>query len=119
MIDIQTAVNSLMTLLLSGGAEAAIELSKNVVIGGVKDVSKLWRNIFSEQPESYPLANQVAKRPEDESLQQQLRVLLEKTLSEHPELIQDISIESINIDKVEAKNGSIAVGVNIGGKISH
>ena len=118
MIEIQTAVTALMGLLATGGSEAAVEIFKGAVVKGAEGIVKLWGDIFAHEPESYPLANQVAKNPDDQAKQQQLRQLLEETLNKHPELLQSNEIGNINIKEVKAKNGGIAVGVNIGGQIN-
>ena len=60
----------------------------------------------------------MAKNPDDEAKQQQLRLLLEETLKKHPELLQSNEIGTITIKEVKAKNGGVAVGVNIGGQIN-
>jgi hypothetical protein len=96
MIAIQTAVSALLGLLATGGSEAAVEIFKGAVIKGAEGISKLWRDIFAHEPESYPLANQVARNPEDQVKQQQLRQLLEEALKNHPELLQSNEIGTIN-----------------------
>ena len=118
MIEIQTAVNALIGLLATGGSEAAVEIFKGAAVKGAEGIARLWRDIFTHEPESYPLANQVAKNPDDPAKQQQLRQLLEETLQNHPELLQSNEIGNINIKAVKAKNGGVAVGVNIGGQIN-
>ncbi len=118
MIEIQTAVSALLGLLAKGGSEAAVEIFKGAVIKGAEGIAKLWRDIFAHEPESYSLANQVAKNPDDQAKQQQLRQLLEETFKKHPELLQSNEIGNIIIKEVKAKNGGVAVGVNIGGQIN-
>lgn len=88
MIAIQAAVSALIGLLATGGSEAAVEIFKGAVIKGAEGIAK----------------------------QQQLRQLLEETFKKHPELLQRNEIGNINIKEVKAKNGGVAVGVNIGGQ---
>lgn len=113
MYDLQTAVTGLMDLLIQGGSDAAIELSKNTVLKGSEALSKCWRDIFSKQPKAYPLADDVAKQPGNEALKNQLLALLQQTLNEHPELLKNINISGDTvIGDVTADNG-IAVGQSI------
>ena len=109
MYELQPAVSGLMDLLIQGGSDAAIELSKNAVLKGATVLSKLWRDIFSKQPRAYPLADDVAKQPGNEELKNQLQALLQQTLSEYPELLQNTNTSG----DVTADNGSIAVGQSI------
>lgn len=117
MLDLQTVVGSLVTLLLVGGPDAAVELIKGSTVNAAVETSNLWRRIFTHEPDSYSLANRVAKDKQDETAQKQLRAFLESTFKAHPELLQGNHIEEINIHKVSAKNGGVAVGVSIGGQI--
>ena len=110
MINLQATVNSLMTLLLNGGTDAAIELFKGMVVNGAEAVSKIWRDIFSEKPESYPLADRVARNPEDPSARQELRALLEKMLAQRPELLEQVQ-QTIITGDIKADQGSVAAGV--------
>lgn len=111
MYDLQTAATGLMDLLIQGGSDAAIELSKNAVLKGSVALSKCWRDIFSQQPKAYPLADDVAKQPDNEDLKNQLQALLQQTLNEHPELLSNINLSGDTlIGDVTADNGSIAVG---------
>lgn len=114
MYELQTAVTGLMDLLIQGGSDAAIELSKNAVLKGSEALSKCWRDIFSKQPKAYPLADDVAKQPDNEDLKNQLQALLQQTLNEHPELLKNINLSGDTlIGDVTADNGSIAIGQSI------
>ena len=111
MYELQPAVSGLMDLLIQGGSDAAVELSKNAVLKGATVLSKLWRDIFSQQPKAYPLADDVAKQPNNEDLKNQLQALLLQTFNDHPELLSNINLSGDTlIGDVTADNGSIAVG---------
>lgn len=69
MNEIQTATNALLQLVMTGGAKAEVELSKKDVIGCAKQLSKLWRTLFSTESESYPLAHRLAYEPDNGQLQ--------------------------------------------------
>lgn len=73
-------------------------------------VSKIWRDIFSEKPESYPLADRVARDPEDSSAYEELRALLEKVPAQRPELLEQVQQRFIMGD-MKADKGSVAAGV--------
>ena len=118
MIEIQTAISSLLGLLETGGTEAAVDIIKGTVIKGAEGVCKLWRDIFASKPDSYPLADQVARNPKDQAKLRRLRHMLEETLQKHPELLQSNEIGTVNIKEVKAKNGGVAIGVNVGGQIN-
>ena len=115
MIELQTAVATLMTLLMNGGPEAAEVLVKGMVLKGAKEASQLWKKVFEEAPEAPLLAGRVARGPCNVDDQQALERLLSKALSEHPEWWQG---ERIAMGNVTANNGGIAVGVAINSTIN-
>lgn len=110
MIDPQTAIDALMTLLLNGGPDAAKSLFKGMVVNGAKSVSDTWQEIFSHQPESYPLADRVAQQSEDSAEMNKLRVLLEEVFAQRPELLAQLH-QTVTIGDIKADKGSVAVGV--------
>jgi hypothetical protein len=111
MYELQPAVSGLMDLLIQGGSDAAVELSKNAVLKGATVLSKLWWDVFDKQPKAYPLADEVAKQPGNEALKEQLQTLLQQTLKEHPKLLNNINLSGdTTIGDVTADNCAIAVG---------
>jgi hypothetical protein len=67
MLDLQTIVSSLMTLLLYGGADAAKELIKGVVVTNAVEASKTWHDLMLAAPATYPLADRTARDPNDDA----------------------------------------------------
>ncbi len=110
MIDLQTAVGSLVTLLLSGGPDAAKDLVKGIAVKGADGLSKLWREIFAEKPETYPLADKVAATPQDAEAQQALRAVVEEMLKQRPEWLQQIQ-QNVATGDITAESGGVAAGV--------
>ena len=110
MIELQTALDALMSLITDGGPEAAKVLFKGVVLNGAKQVSALWKSVFEEAPDAYPLADRVARNPDDGAQAGELRALVEKVLREHPALLPPGGIAVVTRDS-EAKNGSVAAAV--------
>ena len=117
MIEEQAALDSLMTVLADGGADAAKVLVKGAVINGAKAVSNAWRDIFSEDPESYPLANRVASNPDDTSAQEELKALVKELLEQRPELVEQVR-QTITTGDIRADKGSVAVGVMSGSTVN-
>lgn len=114
MIDLQTAVGSMVTFLLSGGPEAINELIKGVVVGGAQDASDLWHQVFRKRPESKALAERLAHDPQDTDARTQIQQSLEHVFREHPELLQRAG----NIQIIRADDGSVAAGEISGSTIT-
>jgi hypothetical protein len=110
MIDLQTAVEALMTLVLSNGADAAKALFKGMVVKGAEQASEAWRRVFEREPEAYPLADRVARNPEDTAQAQALRDLLERVLAEHSELLPPGGL-TVRTGDIQADRGSVGAGV--------
>lgn len=117
MVDVPVAVEALMKVLVAGGTSAATELFKGAILKGAKSLSDIWRTIFADKPESYPLANTVAKDPQNAETQQALRSLLEDFLEQNPSHLRQIQ-QVIHIGDVKAESGSVSVGVNHGVNIT-
>ncbi|WP_058555526.1 hypothetical protein [Thiohalocapsa sp. ML1] len=113
MLDLQTIVSTLMTLLLYGGADAAKELINGVVVNGATEASKTWRALMRKEPEAYPLADRVAQDPDNDAAASELRILLERVLTEHPELRPTGDI-TVTAGDIKADHGSVAAGVVTG-----
>lgn len=103
MVDLQTIVLSLMTLLLNGGADAAKELIKGAVVNNVTDISRTWQALMHEEPELYPLADRYARAPDDAAARDALKALLEQVLSANPDLLPAGGFTAISAD-----HGSVA-----------
>ncbi len=116
MIDLQTIVSSLMTLLLYGGADAAKDLIKGVVVNKATEASQAWRGLMLAEPDVYPLADRVAKAPGDTAAVEALRALLERVLTEHPGLVPKGDI-AVTTGDLHAEGGSVAAAV-VSGKVS-
>lgn len=114
MLDLQTIVSTLMTLVLYGGADAAKELIKGVVVRNATEASRTWHELMLAEPEVYPLADRVARAPTDETAVAELRVTLERLLTEHPELVPK---GNVTVGDISADRGSVAAGV-IGGNVT-
>lgn len=110
MLDLQTIVSSLMTLLLYGGADAAKELIKGVVVNSATEASRTWHELMLAEPEVYPLADRVARAPADEAAAAALSATLERVLTAHPELMPKGDI-TVTVGSVSADRGSVAAGV--------
>lgn len=110
MIDLQTIVSSLMTLLFYGGADAAKELIKGVVVNSATEASQAWRELMLAEPEVYLLADRVARAPEDDAAADELRATLERVLSEHPDLLPKGDI-TVTTGDITAEDGSVAAAV--------
>jgi hypothetical protein len=112
MLDLQTIVSTLMTLLLYGGADAAKELINDVVVNGAVEASKTWRALMREEPEAYPLADRVAQDPNDDTARAELQALLERVLTEHPELWPqgDIRVTTGDITADHGVAGAVITG---------
>jgi hypothetical protein len=112
MLDLQTIVSTLMTLLLYGGADAAKELIKGVVVNGATEASKTWHELMLAAPEAYPLADRVARDPDDDAVATELRILLERVLEAHPELRPrgDISFTTGDITADHGVAGGVITG---------
>lgn len=113
MLDLQTIVSTLMTLLLYGGADAAKELINGAVVNGAVEASKTWRALMREEPETRPLADRVAQDPNDDTARAELQALLERVLTEHPELRPTGDI-TVTTGDIKADDGSVAAGVVTG-----
>jgi hypothetical protein len=75
----------------------------------------VFRPWFSEV---YPLADRVARGPENDAAASELRVLLERVLTERPELRPQGDI-SITTGDITADNGSVGAGVVTGNITIH
>ena len=117
MVDVPVAVETLIKVLVAGGTSAATELFKGAVLNGAKSLSHLWRTIFADKPESRPLADTVAKDPQNAAAQQALCSLLEDFLKQNPSHLQQIQ-QSIHFGDVKAEGGSVVVGVLRDGNIT-
>lgn len=111
MIDLQTIVSTLMNLLLYGGADAAKELFKDVVVGNAAEASNLWRELMVKEPRLYPLADQVAAAPDDAARRAELSALLESVLQAHPELLPTGDLR-VTTGDIRADHGVAAAVVN-------
>lgn len=110
MIDLQTIVTALMAFLFSGGAEAAKELITGMVVNGTERASQAWRDLMLAEPEVYPLADRVARAPEDAAAVAQLRALLERMLQAHPALAAQGAL-AVTTGEISADHGSVAAAV--------
>ena len=110
MIELQAAVDTMMTMIVSGGAEAAKELFTGMALSGAKEVSRAWHDLFAEAPDAYPLADRVARDPTDPDLEADLRALLERVLREHPELRPSVG-QAVQTGDIRAEHGSVAAAV--------
>jgi hypothetical protein len=117
MNELQIAVDALMGLILSGGAEAAKELVKGAVLNGAKELSDAWRALFGEAPETYPLADRLVRNPHDAALSAQLRELLGQMLRDHPELLPAGAL-AVRTGDIQAGQGSVAAAVIQGATIN-
>lgn len=118
---VEQTCNVLLPLLMAGGKDAAKDIFKGVILQGKDSVVSLWRDVFGNKPEAYTLADQVAAAPDDEKLRGQLREMLREILKEMPQerLHQVVSGDvRIKVDEVKAKNGGVAIGVNMGGSVN-
>lgn len=117
MIDLQTIVSTLMTLLLYGGADAAKELLKGVVVNNAVEASQAWRELMLAEPAVYPLADRVARAPEDDVAKVELRAALERVFAEHPELMPKGDLQ-VTTGDITADNGSLAAGMVTGSTVT-
>lgn len=110
MIDVPTAVNDLVGLLLKNGTNACTEPVKSA-----EQLSNIWRQVFKKVSASKALAFEVSKDPTNEKAINDLQVLLEKALAQSPELLQQMqpsaSFGNINTGNIGAGDGSIAAAV--------
>lgn len=116
MIDLQNAVQSLMMLILSGGADAAKGLFTGMVMKEAEQASQLWREVFARQPEAYPLADRVAREPQDQALRDKLSGTVERALRENPELQQRAQV--LVTGGIKAEEGSVAAAVISGSTVT-
>ena len=112
MMELSVVVDTLMKALTAGGASAATDLFKGAVLGGTKALSNLWRSIFAEQPEAYPLADKVVKDTQNAEAHQALRSLLEDFFKQNPERLQQVQQLNIQTGDIKAEPGGVAVGVS-------
>ena len=117
MTELQTAVDTMMSLILAGGADAAKDLVKGQVLAGAAAVSRAWRALFGEAPDAYPLADRVAREPGNLEQAEALRALVTRVLTEHPELAQGLSVQ-VRTGDIQAAGGSVAAAVIHGSPIT-
>jgi hypothetical protein len=108
MLELQNAVGSMMEFLLNGGAAAAKDLLKGMVVKGAVDVSKLWHEVFQKDTKTKQLVDRLAQDPQDLSAQTELRALLEDMLRQHPGLRQQAQKVIKAKKTINAINGSVA-----------
>ena len=110
-MDWQTVAATLVVYLLDGGPEAAKEFMKGAVANSAAGLANAWKEIFGHRPESYPLADQLARDPKNEQLWQQLQTIVGEVLAQHPELMTPQVQDVISTGNVTAGDRSVAVGV--------
>lgn len=110
MVDVPTAVNELVGLLLKNSSNACTEPVKSA-----EQLLNIWRQVFKQVSASKALAFEVSKDPTNQTVINELQVLLEKALAQSPELLQQMqpspSFENINTGNISAGDGSVAAAV--------
>lgn len=121
MVDLQTAVSSLMEFAFSGGEGAMQELLKGTVVNSATGLTKVWQDIFDKESSSKDLVVQLQTDNSNKALQLGLKAIITQVLTENPEILErekaSFNLQNIRVDNVKAKDGGIAIGVMTGGEV--
>lgn len=119
MVDLQNAVSTLMEFALNDADSAMKELLKGMAVNSATGLTKVWQDIFSKEECSKDL---IIKLQDENTpaLRLGVEAIIGKVLEDNPQILEKISLhqQNIEIKKVEATSGGIAIGVMIDSKAS-
>ena len=111
MVDLQTAVSTLMEFALNDGDSAMKDLLKGVAVNSATGLVKVWQDIFAKDDNSKDLI--IKLQDEDNpALRTDVEAIISKVLEDNPHILKQMTLNQQNIDikEVKAKKGGIAIG---------
>jgi len=106
IMDISTAVGTLVTYFTMGGNDAAIELIKGIAVNSSLKLVELKDELLGE-PEVIQAVEEFQQNPVDTNLKSQLENILNTALEQHPAFQQGIQVQG----DINAEKGSVAAAV--------